>query len=139
MDNDDIPKSPGSVSVVGQARIRRFGCPGRFVRQCRTATTSQAIPPQTPAKGPSAADKKAAIEADLAAAKENLQTLQNDLDILQRKFALDQQTYYSKPDYSSDKAGAAALNDEQDQIDAKQQEMVRCPEENRGPASPAEP
>jgi len=32
--------------------------------------------------------------------------------------------YYNKPDYQSDKAGAAALNDEQSQIDAKQQEIT---------------
>ena len=32
--------------------------------------------------------------------------------------------FYGKPNYAADKAGAASLQDEQDQIDAKQQEMI---------------
>jgi Fe-S-cluster formation regulator IscX/YfhJ len=37
---------------------------------------------------------------------------------------MDQQTYYGKTDYSSDKAGAAALADEKNQIDSKQQQVT---------------
>jgi hypothetical protein len=120
-DNDNIPKRPGALNVIGQA-----------VPENEPATAdSSASTENKPADSGTgkkvvltAAEQKSVIETDLAAAKEQLQTLQNDLDILQRKYTLDQQMYYSKPDYASDKAGAASLQDEQDQIDAKQQEMI---------------
>ena len=46
------------------------------------------------------------------------------MDLLTRKYALDQQTYYGKTNYAADKDGAAKLKDEQDQIDAKKQEVA---------------
>jgi hypothetical protein len=118
--NDNIPKSPDGLSVIGQASPESQP----------TSADSSANAPKTAASGdekkatPAAAAQKSAIESDLAAAKEQLQTLQNDLDILQRKYTLDQQMFYGKPNYAADKAGAASLQDEQDQIDAKQQEMI---------------
>jgi hypothetical protein len=117
-DNDNIPKSPGSLSVVGVA-------PSDTAVQGNSAGAHPSAGPSPSAGQTTAtpAEKKTALEADLAAAKENLQNLQSDLDILQRKLTLDQQMYYGKPGYSSDKAGAAALGEEQDQVDAKQQEI----------------
>lgn len=119
-DNDNIPKNPGSVSVVGQpapeapANPLDASAPGGVNKTPDSAAKNPAAPP---------ADKRAGLEASLASAKEALQNLQNDVDIMQRKLVLDQQTYYGKPGYTSDKTGAAALNDEQGQIDAKQLEM----------------
>ena len=118
--NDNIPKNPDGLSVIGQASPESQP----------TSADSSANAPKTAASGdekktaPAAAAQKSAIESDLAAAKEQLQTQQNDLDILQRKYTLDQQMFYGKPNYAADKAGAASLQDEQDQIDAKQQEMI---------------
>lgn len=117
-DNDNIPKAPGSVSVVGQAATAAEGTAAPAANgdsKAGTATPSGSVASQ--------AEKKAGLQSDLAAAKEALQNLQNDVDIMQRKLALDQQSYYGKPDYASDKAGAAALKDQQDQIDAKQEDM----------------
>jgi DNA repair exonuclease SbcCD ATPase subunit len=107
--NDDIPKTAG-LSVVGQ------GAP---------AEDNNANPPaNAPGEAKPGADAgKKPSAADLAAAKDQLQTLQNDLEILQRKFTLDQQSSQSKPGYSLDNSGAENLKDEQDQIDAKQQEI----------------
>jgi len=104
--NDDIPKNADALSVVGQVP-----------------------PPDDKTANPSSNAASAAkpdakkLDADLAAAKDQLLTLQNDLDILQRKFTLDQQSFLGKPGYSLDNSGAANLKDEQDQIDAKQQEI----------------
>jgi hypothetical protein len=119
--NDNIPKNPDGLSVIGQATPESQP----------TSADSSANAQKPAASGdekktaaPAAAAQKSAIESDLAAAKEQLQTLQNDLDILQRKYTLDQQMFYGKPNYAADKAGAASLQDEQDQIDAKQQEMI---------------
>ena len=118
-DNDNIPKNAGALSVVGQS-AQENAAPGDTSANSgnKAAADGSGKLALTPA------EQKAVVEQDLNAAKEELQNLQSDFDILQRKHTLDQQMYLSKPDYSSDKAGAAALQDEQDQIDAKQQEMI---------------
>ncbi|HWW52090.1 MAG TPA: hypothetical protein VN044_10190 [Verrucomicrobiae bacterium] len=117
-DNDNIPTSAASLSVVGKAPPAD-----------NSANQPANVPPGSAAPGAANsasadASKKSAVEADLAAAKERLQTLQNDLDIAQRKITLDRQVYYSKPDYAADKAGAATLEDEQSQLEAKRQEVA---------------
>jgi hypothetical protein len=117
-DNDNIPTSAASLSVVGKAPPAD-----------NSANQPANVPPGSAAPGAANsasadASKKSAVEADLAAAKERLQTLQNDLDIAQRKFTLDRQMYYSKPDYAADKVGAATLEDEQSQLEAKGQEVA---------------
>jgi hypothetical protein len=65
-----------------------------------------------------------AIQSDLATARARLQSLKADLDILQRKFNLDSQTYYSKPNYSADKDGAASIAGEKADLEARQQEVA---------------
>ena len=70
-------------------------------------------------------EQKAAILADLKATKAQLESLKTDLDIAQRKYALDGQTYLSNPNYT-DKSGAQALDDEKEQIAAKQQEIAEA-------------
>ncbi len=65
-----------------------------------------------------------ALQADTESAKREVESLKADLDILQRKYSLDQQSYYGNPDHASYKAGQAALDDEKGQIDAKQQEVA---------------
>jgi hypothetical protein len=117
-DNDNIPTSAASLSVVGKAPPAD-----------NSANQPANVPPGSAAPGAANsasadASKKSAVEADLAAAKERLQTLQNDLDIAQRKITLDRQVYYSKPDYAADKAGPATLEDEQSQLEAKRQEVA---------------
>jgi hypothetical protein len=107
--NDDIPKS-APLSLVGQP------APAAENTQNPPANGETAAKQGgDPAKKPSA--------ADVAAVKDQLQTLQNDLDILQRKLTLDQQSFSSKPGYSLDNSGAATLKTDQDQIDAKLHEI----------------
>ena len=115
-DNDNIPRKPDEITVLN-------GPESEAAPADSSAAATADGKSAAPAAKDSSAGKKASLEADLAAAKEALQTLQNDLDILKRKFALDQQSYYGKPNYSTDKEGASALSDEQSQIDAKQLEM----------------
>lgn len=118
-DNDNIPRSPGELSVVGPPASQATTPADSAMPAAADSSKPDAATP----KASSPIEKKASIQSELLAAKDALQTLQNDIDIMQRKLVLDQQTYYSKPGYSSDKAGAAALDDEQAQIDAKEQEM----------------
>jgi len=64
-------------------------------------------------------------DPEIARAKAEVAEAAKQLDLLQRGFALDQDSYYSKPDYMSDKAGKAKLDAEQQQIGDKQQEVDR--------------
>jgi len=109
-DNDSIPKQ-GGVSVVG------------VEPQAPAATDqAQAAAPAAPgAPATPAAAQQSASQPEIDAAKRQLDTLKSDLDVLQRKYALDQQSFYGKTGYQSDTAGAAALQGEKDDIDAKQQ------------------
>lgn len=118
-DNDNIPSGSGAVSVVGDsgesaATPSDQGAQSQDQAASSTDSNQQAQP---------AAKDQAAKAAELDANQQQLKSLKTDLDIAQRKLVLDQQMYYGKPDYSSDKAGAAALQDEQDQIKAKQQQI----------------
>lgn len=112
-DNENIPATPGGISVVGNAAAPE--------QQPAQNAQAGAAEENKPAK---TAEDKSAVQSGLAAAKQQLESLKKDLDIAHRKYGLDQQMYYGKPDYASDKAGAAALKDEQAQIDAKQQEVA---------------
>jgi hypothetical protein len=110
-DNESLASARGAISIVGQP----------------AASNDNAAPADganSTAGGPPATENITSIEGDLNAAKANLQTFKVDLDLLQRKYSLDQQTYYGKPEYSSDKAGAAALASEKSQIDSKQQDIA---------------
>lgn len=101
--NDNIPSNNG-ISVVGQPPA-----PSAPAAAAPSAATKSTLTP---------AEKKA-LESQLAAAKKQLATFRTDLSILQRKMALDQQSYYGQTNYASDTAGAARLKVEQDAITAK--------------------
>jgi hypothetical protein len=115
--NDDNLPRAAEVSVVGQTPVadNSSGSP--------TAASGGASLAAAPA--PSATDL-AAVTAELNASKEHLQSIQKDLDILQRKYGLDEQTYLSKPEYKNDREGAAQLKSEQNQIAALQAEIVEA-------------
>jgi len=116
-DNDNVSKAGGAVNVVGQS----------------TEAGSEAANQQPGAENPSGAEAanpenkppqdSAATQAELSSAKERLQSLKADLDVLQRKYALDSQTYLSNPNDPASKSGAEALKDQQFQIAEKQQEV----------------
>lgn len=63
------------------------------------------------------------LRKELAALQEQLKTALTDLDLLRRENRLDQDTFYSKPDYGSDAAGKQKLDDEKQHIADKQQEV----------------
>jgi hypothetical protein len=62
--------------------------------------------------------KDAEVQASLDQAEQNLK-------LLQRQFALDQNAFYSSPSYSGDTAGKARLDAEQQQVQSLQAEVER--------------
>jgi hypothetical protein len=115
-DNDNIPSTPGAVSVVGAT-------PPPADANATVDNASANPPADGSASNTAGTPDKPAEHVDVGAMQAQLKTLKNELDILQRKYTLDQQTYYGTTNYAADKAGAAALQDEKAQIDAKQQEI----------------
>jgi hypothetical protein len=119
-DNDTVPKAGAQISVVGEAPAGA-DAGSSAASAAADGSANAAAPAKSSAK--SGGQDQSALKSQIANAKEKLSTIKTDLDLLQRTNTLDSQMYYGKPDYSSDKEGAAKLKDEQDQIAAKQQEM----------------
>ena len=80
-------------------------------------------PTASDGKTPAAKDEK--LKKELTAAKEQLKQALKDLDLLERENRLDQDAYYSKPNYGADTAGKQKLDDEQRQINNKREEVER--------------
>lgn len=70
-------------------------------------------------------EKKERLKKELTDLKEQVKQSLMDLDLLQRENRLDQDAYYSQPNYGSDTAGKQKLDDEKQQISDKQQEVAR--------------
>lgn len=81
-----------------------------------------ANPAASDAKTQAAQDK---LKKEIAAVKERLKDALADLDLLQRENRLDQDTYYSEPNFASDTAGKQKLDDEQQKMTDKRQEIDR--------------
>lgn len=84
----------------------------------KPATGSSSAPAEQPAPGSPAedADQKAKASAELASLKEELTQAQKNLDLVLRELGLEQDNVYSKPNYASDTAGKAKLDDLKRQI-----------------------
>jgi hypothetical protein len=122
-DNDHMPT--GTINVIGQAPTTEDASATAGAAATGPAADQSKTAPAAPGNPAAVSkEKRANLQAGLESAQQEVESLKSDLDIQQRKYALDQQSYYGKPDYASDKAGAAALDDEKQQIDGKQQELA---------------
>lgn len=125
-DNDTIPKAGHEISVVGSNDAVADGAnpavapDGTVVASPDGAAGANPAAP-APGPAPNQADLDAKIQAQINDAKESIASMKTDLDLMQRTEVLDSQMYYSKPDYSNDRAGARKLTDEQAKIAEKQQ------------------
>jgi hypothetical protein len=110
--------------------------PGAEGLNVGSAPKSDAVPPAPAAVAAIEAADAAAADTNpqgktgespqIAGAKQEVAELEKQLNLLQRGFALDQDSYYSKPDYAADRDGKAKLDAEQQQIRDKQQELERA-------------
>jgi hypothetical protein len=115
--NDDLPTGPAGDVANGA------------VSPAPAANGDEAAMPAANAGGekkPAADDeqakqKKAEYAAALERGKKQLATALGELDIMQRKLALDSDSYYSKTDYASDKDGKVNLDEEAQQINEKKE------------------
>ncbi len=118
--NEDLPTTPGAISIVGTPPPP-------------PKTAGEGAEGEAGGAGPSAEpqDRDAAIakiEAELKDAKADLERLEKELDLAKRDLDLQNQQYYSKPDYKSDSTGKARLDAMQRDVEAKAAEVGRAKE-----------
>ena len=113
----DVKKGDVQSAVAEEPKIA--GAPDRT-----NPPASGAANPAAPgAKTQAAKDEK--LKKEITAVKEQLKDALGDLDLLQRENRLDQDTYYSQPNFAGDAAGKQKLDDEQQKIADKRQEIDR--------------
>jgi outer membrane receptor protein involved in Fe transport len=120
----DVKKGDVQSATAEQLRI-----PGTPDTSAQTASSA----PNAPAAGAAGSVSSSATKAtadgkepkEVTDLKEKIKQAENDLDLLNREYRLDQEAYFSKPDYAGDTAGKQKLDDEKLQISGKQQEVDR--------------
>jgi hypothetical protein len=128
--------SPKPSKVISDDDLdRRNFRPGQEGLNVGSAPRLETEPPSPQAVAAEEASDKAAEQKDLKEAADQdseitrlkLQITQSekDLDLLRRQLSLDQDTYFSNPDYAHDASGKASLDTEKQQINDKQQEIER--------------
>lgn len=113
--NENIPTNPSAISVIGPPTPP----PAPAVSAEDKAAADAAKPAAPLVKEMSLAQ----LQAALPQAKDNLATMEKELDLAKRDYVLQQQAFYTNPMASQDDAGQAQLAQVQQQIDTKQQEV----------------
>ena len=103
--NDSLPTT-GTINVVGSGE------------------TASNQPGQPSSQAVASAETVRVSSAALSAAREKLASAQKDLDILQRKYNLDQQMFISNPNHDHDYTGTEALKSEQQQMSQAQDAVL---------------
>lgn len=122
-DDDNIPKT-GGVSVVGSAAAPDANAAPAGNNGVAANPVSPSAP--APAPAPSAAispKEQTQMQAAVLEAQEKIADLKKDVDIAERRFGLDSDSYYGKPNYAADREAKRALDSEQAQLEDKKQQL----------------
>ena len=125
-------EKPVKVVTDETLEVKKGDVQSAAAEQLRMPGTPETPAQPAPANAPSSAaqnEKKASedekLAKEVAALKEQIKQAQSDLDLAKREQALQQDTYFSNPDYVHDTAGKAKLDALKQQITNKQQELDR--------------
>lgn len=113
----DVKKGDVQNAVAEEPKIA--GAP----EAARESANGAANPAAADAKTQAAKDEK--LKKEIARVKDELKDALGDLELLQRENRLDQDTYYSEPNFASNTAGKQKLDEEQQKISGKRQEIDR--------------
>jgi hypothetical protein len=113
----DVKKGDVQSAVAEQPRM-----PGTPETPAQPAAGAANAPAQD-SKNASEDDKARAALKERVALKEKIKQAQSDLDLLQREYQLDQDSFYSSPDYAKNTSGKDKLDALKQQISDKQQEL----------------
>ena len=125
-------EKPAKVVTDETLEVKKGDVQSAAAEQLRMPGTPETQAQPAPANAPSSAaqnEKKASedekLAKEIAALKEQIKQAESDLDLAKREQALQQDTYFSNPDYVHDTAGKAKLDGIKQQITDKQQELDR--------------
>ncbi len=125
-------EKPSKVITDETLEVKKGDVQSAAAEQLRMPGTPETPAQPAPADAASSAaqnEKKASedekLAKELAALKEQIKQALSDLDLAKREQALQQDTYFSNPDYVHDTAGKAKLDSIKQQITDKQQELDR--------------
>ena len=113
----DVKK--GDVQSATAEQPRMPGAPEAPAQPAAGATNA----PTKDSKNVSENDKARAALKERVALKEKIKEAQSDLDLLQREYQLDQDSFYSSPDYAKNTSGKDKLDALKQQISDKQQDL----------------
>jgi hypothetical protein len=119
--NDDLPAAPpASQPSTAPPGGTESAAPDQAPTESETGS-----PGKAPAAAPAGNEqkKKAEIEATLKRTKAELAQALSELDILQRKSALDSDSFYSQTGFSQDTEGKARLDEEARQVKDKKSQV----------------
>jgi hypothetical protein len=123
---------PAKVVTDETLEVKKGDVQSAAAEQLRMPGTPEAQAQPAPANAPSSTaqnEKKAPenekLAKELAALKEQIKQAESDLDLAKREQALQQDSYFSNPDYVHDTAGKAKLDAIKQQITDKQMELDR--------------
>jgi hypothetical protein len=111
----DVKK--GDVQSATAEQLRMPGPPETQAQPAAGAANTQG------SKNLSEDEKLRAALKERVALKEKIKEAQSDLDLLEREYQLDQDSFYSSPDYAKNTSGKAKLDAIKQQISDKQQEL----------------
>lgn len=123
--NDDLPATPPpGQPAAAPTGSTESAAPDQVNTENETGTpTKAAAAAETATPAASEQKKKTEIEAALKRAKAELAQAQSELDVLQRKSALDSDSFYSQTDYSRDTDGKARLDAEAQDVQNKKSQV----------------
>ncbi len=116
-ENLNVKEGDVQSAAAGQLRM-----PGSPETQAKPAAGAQVAPA---AEGPKKASEDERVAKERAALKAQIKETLTDLDLLHRERTLEQDTYFSNPDYVHDTAGKAKLDALKQQESDKQEELDR--------------
>jgi hypothetical protein len=119
-DTLDVKKGDVQSAVAEEPRI-----PGSPEPSAQPSAEGSANAPAQGPRNASGDERARATLKERVALKEKIKDAQSDLDLIQREYQLDQDSYYSKVDYDKDTAGKDKLDAEKQQISDKQQELEK--------------
>jgi hypothetical protein len=122
------PEKPAKVITDDNLEVKKGDIQSATAEQLRMPGTPETQGQPAAANAPSSANQteKASDNAkELVALKEQIKQAQGDLDLLQRQLSLEQDNYFSKPDYIHDTAGKAKVDGIKQQVGEAQLALDR--------------
>ena len=129
--DETLEVKKGDVQSAAAELLRVPGSQERPAQPADAQGAASGAAANAPAQGAKTAadDKTRAALKERIELKEKIKEAMSDLDLLKREYQLDQDSFYSSPDYANNTSGKAKLDAMKQQIADKQQDLDRLKEQ----------